>query len=197
MRRDENTRSGERRRLRFEQEIEPHRRELYAAACAMTSNPTDAEDLVQETATKAYAGLHRFASGTNARAWLYRILTNSYINTYRRRQRGPDFVPLSGSHPNAAPDALSIRAQRHASSAPKSAEDAALERIPDPRVTRALHDLPENFRTVVCLVDVEELSYQETARRMNIPIGTVMSRLHRGRARLRVQLADHRRAAAG
>ncbi len=167
---------------RFADQALPHFGQLRAAATALTRNPVDAEDLVQETYTKAYANFHQFRHGSNARAWLLRILTNTFINGCRRRQREPAKVPL-----NAMTDWLA----GPAGPAPRSAEEVALARITDARVTRALQRLPPEFRRTVYLADVEGFSYREVAALMHCPIGTVMSRLHRARGQLRDTLRDY------
>jgi RNA polymerase sigma-70 factor, ECF subfamily len=154
-------------------------RQLQAMASRMTRNPADAEDLVQETYARAFASFHQFREGTNLRAWLSRILTNAFISTYRKRQREPA-VLIAGLD-----DWQLARAQSHTSAGMRSAEDQALDRIPDARLTEAFRRLPEDFRTAVYLADVEGFGYREIAAFMRCPVGTVMSRLHRGRGRLR------------
>ena len=169
---------------RFASEALPHMRQVRAVATAMARNSADAEDLVQETYAKAYASFHQFRPGTNGRAWLLRILTNTFIKSYWRRQREPARVPLGSDDWELA------RAGPDAGMVPRSAEDVALARQPDAAVVHALHQLPREFRVAVYLADVEGLSYLEIAAFMDCPIGTVMSRLHRARAQLRGMLKD-------
>ena len=170
---------------RFADEALVHMGHLRAAASAMTRNPHDAEDLVQETYTKAYASFQQFREGTNARAWLLRILTNTFISSYRRRQREPVRVSLTGVE-----DGQLTRGWAGRAVAPRSAEEMALDRLPDSSVTRALKELPQDFRTTVYLADMEGFSYREVADIMRCPVGTVMSRLHRARGQLRGMLRD-------
>ncbi|WP_347403831.1 sigma-70 family RNA polymerase sigma factor [Mycobacterium sp. 236(2023)] len=169
---------------RFERDALPLLDTLYRAARRYTGNAADAEDLVQETMLKAYAAFHRFEEGTNIRAWLLRILTNTWIKSYRRAQCRPAEV-LSDNVTDAQ---LSAHAD-HSSSGLPSAELAALQALGDDEVRHALAQLSEDQRLVVYYADVEELRYKEIALILDVPVGTVMSRLHRGRCALRALLA--------
>ena len=166
-------------RERFERDVLPLLPSLYGAALRMTRNAADAEDLVQDTYLRAFRGFAGFQEGTNLKAWLYRILTNSFINTYRKKQRQPQTVD--------GPDDIEewyLFDRLGARNVEASAEDEVLESLPDDDVKAALESLPENFRLPVLLADVEGFSYKEIAEIMDTPIGTVMSRLHRGRKAL-------------
>jgi RNA polymerase sigma-70 factor (ECF subfamily) len=164
---------------RFDRDVLPMLPSLYGAALRMTRNPADAEDLLQDTTLRAYRGFASFREGTNLKAWLYRILTNSFINTYRKKQREPKTVD--------GPEDLDewfLFDRLGAQSVARSAEDDVLQNIPDADVKEALESIPENFRMAVLLADVEGFSYKEIAEITSVPIGTVMSRLHRGRKAL-------------
>jgi RNA polymerase sigma-70 factor, ECF subfamily len=173
------------RTARFERDAMVHLDQLYAAALRMTRNPSDAEDLVQETYVKAFTNFHQYTDGTNLRAWMFRILTNTFINNYRKKQR----EPLQQAT-DEIEDWQQLRAEAHMSVGLRSAEAEALDRLPDTAVVNALLQVPEEFRVAVYLADVEGFAYKEIAEMMSTPVGTVMSRLHRGRKLLRVLLAD-------
>jgi RNA polymerase sigma-70 factor, ECF subfamily len=175
----------------FDEQIRPFLDQLYPAALRMTRNPADAEDLVQETLTKAYTAYHQFTPGTNLRAWLHRILSNTFINNYRKTKREPAISPGADPHQDwqLGSDPLSGPA--------RSAESEALDKMTDSTVLDALRDLPDDFKTTIWLADVEGYPYREVADMMGTPIGTVMSRLHRGRGKLRQQLASRAANPAG
>jgi RNA polymerase sigma-70 factor (ECF subfamily) len=180
------TESAEERRVRFERDAMQYVDQLYSAAMRMARNPSDAEDLVQEAYTKAFSAFHQYRPGTNLKAWLYRILTNTYINLYRKRQREP-----LQSNSDQVEDWQLARSESHTSSGLRSAETEALDHLPDSDVKDALQSIPEEFRLAVYFADVEGYAYKEISDIMNTPIGTVMSRLHRGRKMMRELLADY------
>ena len=164
-----------------------HMGSLYTAALRMTRNPADAEDLVQETYLKAYRAFGTFQAGTNLKAWLYKILTNTFINSYRSRKRRPEQTELD--------DVEDLYLYRRlggleAAAAGRSAEEEVLEHFTESDVKRAIETLPDQFRMAVLLADVEGFSYKEIAEILEVPIGTVMSRLHRGRKALQKALFD-------
>ena len=173
----------------FEEQALVFMDQLYAAALRMTRNPADAGDLVQETYVKAYAAFASFTQGTNLKAWLYRILTNTFINSYRKNQRGPYQGTIDDLEDWQLGGAESLTQGRST----RSAEAEAIDHLPDSDVKAALQAIPEDFRLAVYLADVEGFSYQEIADIMKTPTGTVMSRLHRGRRLLRDLLADYAR----
>jgi RNA polymerase sigma-70 factor, ECF subfamily len=171
----------------FADQAMPFMDALYAAAVRMTRNTADAEDLVQETYLKAYRGFHGFEEGTNLKAWLYRILTNTYINRYRAKQRRPDETDLD--------DVEDLYLYRRVGGLEgarigRSAEDELLDMVSESEVKQAVESLPEGFRLAVLLADVEGFAYKEIAEILDIPIGTVMSRLHRGRKALQKRLFE-------
>ena len=179
-------------RALFEEQAIPFMDQLYAAAMRMTRNPADAADLVQETFVKAYAAFGQFQQGTNLKAWLYRILTNTFINLYRKNQRNPYQGTIDDLEDWQLGNAVSATA-----TTTRSAEAEAIDHLPDSAVKDALQSIPEDFRLAVYLADVEGFSYQEIADIMKTPVGTVMSRLHRGRKMLRELLASYATSGAG
>lgn len=171
---------------RFERDALPLLDQLYGAALRMTRNPADAQDLVQDAYMKAYQAFGSYKPGTNLKAWMYRILTNTYINQYRKAQRRP-----KETSDETVTDWQLADSASHDSTGLRSAEIEALQRIPDTRIQDALMGLSDDYRMVVYYADVEQLPYKEIAEIMETPIGTVMSRLHRGRRQLREMLADY------
>ena len=169
----------------FEEQALPLLDQLYGGAMRLTRNPQDAEDLIQETYLKAYKNFSSFKQGTNLKAWLYRIMTNTYINSYRKAQRRP-----TESSADELSDFQLYTTSGHDSTGLESAEVAALKQMPDSQISEAMNDLPEDYRMVVYYADVEGLAYKEIAEVMGTPLGTVMSRLHRGRKLLREALKD-------
>ncbi len=178
----------EQRTARFERDAMQYVDQLYSAAMRMARNPSDAEDLVQEAYAKAFSAFHQYKPGTNLKAWLYRILTNTYINLYRKRQREP-----LQTNSDQVEDWQMAASAEHTSTGLRSAEAEALDHLPDSDVKQALQAIPEDFRLAVYFSDVEGYSYKEISEIMDTPIGTVMSRLHRGRKLLREHLADYAR----
>ena len=176
-------------RALFEEQALQYMDQLYAAAMRMTKNPSDAADLVQETFVKAYTAFGQFQQGTNLKAWLYRIQTNTFINNYRKNQRNPYQGTIDDLEDWQLGGAESVT--QHTST--RSAEAEAIDHLPDSAVKDALQSIPEDFRLAVYFADVEGFSYQEIADIMKTPVGTVMSRLHRGRRMLRDLLADYAR----
>jgi RNA polymerase sigma-70 factor (ECF subfamily) len=173
----------------FEEQALPYMDQLYAAAMRMTRNPADAADLVQETFVKAFQAFGQYTQGTNLKAWLYRIQTNTFINTYRKKQRDPFQGSIDDLEEWQVGSAESVTQSRST----RSAEAEAIDHLPDSDVKEALQAVPEDFRLAVYLADVEGFSYQDIADIMKTPVGTVMSRLHRGRRMLRELLADYAR----
>jgi RNA polymerase sigma-70 factor, ECF subfamily len=171
---------------RFRDEALPLLDSLYGAALRMTRNQADAEDLVQETMLRAYRAFQTFEPGTNLKAWLFRILTNAYINTYRKRQREPQKV----SSDDVEEFDLYQELKDHDPQFQETPESIVLDSLVDSDILQAIEDLPEQFRLAVMLSDVEGFSYAEMAEIMDVPMGTVMSRLHRGRKALQKRLWD-------
>jgi RNA polymerase sigma-70 factor, ECF subfamily len=170
----------------FEEEVVPHLDALYNFALRLTSDPNDAEDLVQDTIVKAYRFFSSYERGTNAKAWLFRILKNSYINNYRKKSKQPNQV----DYDEVATFYETIRAERTDTS---DLEDKMFRDLIDDDISSALEELPEDFRTVVLLCDVEGFTYEEIANMLDVPIGTIRSRLHRGRNLLKSQLMEYAR----
>lgn len=182
---DRATETAAAKKLRFERDALAYASQLYAAALRYTKDPHDAQDLVQDTYAKAFVAFHQFEPGTNLKAWLYRILTTTFINNYRKDQRRPQISD------GELEDWQIHDAASHTSDQGRSAEDVALDGIVDVDVRNALAAMPEDFRMVVYLADVEGFSYKEIAEIVGVPSGTVMSRLHRGRKLLRESLAQY------
>lgn len=184
--------TDEERRQRFAEEVLPHLDALYSAAVRYTHDRTDAQDLVQDAITRAYSSFHQYEPGTNLRAWLYRILSTTFISRWRKAQRRPQEVAAEqdGGTEDGEEGSFSLF-DRLTASTSKAAEREVLERLTDEEVRQAVADLPEAFRMAVYLADVEGFRYAEIAEIMDTPVGTVMSRLHRGRARLQRALYDY------
>lgn len=178
------TRQEIRKQQDFNEEIIPHLDALYNFGLRLTSDPNDAEDLVQDTIVKAYRFFSSYEKGTNAKAWLFRILKNSYINNYRKKSKKPQEV----DYDEVASFYETIRADRTETS---DLEDKMFRELIDDDLTRALEKIPEDFRTVVLLCDVEDFTYEEIANMLDVPIGTIRSRLHRGRNLLKAQLMEY------
>jgi RNA polymerase sigma-70 factor (ECF subfamily) len=182
---DRSAESAAQKKARFERDALQFTNQMYAAALRYTKDPHDAQDLVQDTYAKAFVSFHQFEPGTNLKAWMYRILTTTFINTYRKDQRRPQISD------GELEDWQIYGAASHTSDQGRSAEDVALDGIVDLDVRAALAAMPEDFRMAVYLADVEGFSYKEIAEIVGVPAGTVMSRLHRGRKLLRASLADY------
>lgn len=172
----------------FERDAMQYTRQLYTAAMRVTRNPSDAEDLLQETFLKAYRAYHTFEAGTNLKAWLYRILTNTYINKYRKESRRPSEVDLG-----SVEDLYLYRriGSEESAEAARTTEDRVLDGLVESDIKAAVESLPVNFRLPVLLADLEGFAYKEIAEILNIPVGTVMSRLHRGRKAMQKALWDY------
>ncbi len=185
---DLDTETPEQQAARFEGEVLPLLDPLYAGALRLTRNPDDASDLVQETIERGFKAFHQYKPGTNFKAWMFRIQTNNYINGYRKKQR----QPLQSSADDVE-DWQMHQAESHTSTGLRSAEAEALDQLPDGDIKEAMAALPDEFRLAVYYADVEGFAYKEIAEIMNTPVGTVMSRLHRGRRLLRDQLTEYAR----
>ncbi len=172
----------------FAESAMPYMDQLYSHALRLAKNPADAEDLVQETYLKGYRAFESFNEGTNLRAWLFRILTNSFINTYRKKQRSFEEQEVEDIESAYLSTSLDTSSSRQLAI---SAEDALFERLTDDEIQIAVDSLPSSYKQVVLLADVQGFSYKEIAEILEIPDGTVMSRLHRARAKLKNQLLDY------
>lgn len=168
----------------FNEEIIPHLDAMYNFALRLTTDPNDAEDLVQDTIVKAYRFFSSYEKGTNAKAWLFRILKNSYINNYRKQSKKPNHV----DYDEVSTFYESVRAEQTDTS---DLEDLMYREMMDDEMSKALARLPEDFRTVVLLCDVEGFTYEEIANMLDVPIGTIRSRLHRGRNLLKDELVNY------
>lgn len=178
------TKKEEKKQKDFHEEIIPHLDALYNFGLRLTSDPNDAEDLVQDTIVKAYRFFSSYEKGTNAKAWLFRILKNSYINNYRKKSKKPQEV----DYDEVATFYETIRAERTETS---DLEDKMFRELIDDELSNALDNIPEDFRTVVLLCDVEDFTYEEIANMLDVPIGTIRSRLHRGRNLLKAELLEY------
>lgn len=178
------TKQEHRKQADFNEEILPHLDALYNFGLRLTADPNDTEDLVQDTVVKAYRFFSSYEKGTNAKAWLFRILKNSYINNYRKKSKKPQEV----DYDEVATFYETIRAERTETS---DLEDKMFRELIDDDISNALDDIPEDFRTVVLLCDVESFTYEEIANMLDVPIGTIRSRLHRGRNLLKAQLMEY------
>ena len=178
------TRDEKQKQKDFDEEIIPHMDALYNFALRLTSDPNDAEDLVQDTIVKAYRFFSSYEKGTNAKAWMFRILKNSFINNYRKKSKKPsqvDYDEVSSYYET-------IRAERTETS---DLKNLMFREMMDDDLSEALTRLPEDFRTVVLLCDVDGYTYEEIANMLDVPIGTIRSRLHRGRNLLKTELLEY------
>ena len=186
---DVDAETPEERRARFDLVINEYMQPLYGNALRLTGNPHDAADLVQATFERAFRAFHQYRPGTNLKAWLFRIQSNAFINEYRKKQRQPRLADS-----DSVEDWQMHQAESHTSTGLQSAEDTLLASLPDDAIKAALDELSDDYRQAVLLADVEGLRYREIAEIMDTPVGTVMSRLHRGRRLLRIALEDYARA---
>ncbi len=181
---------GESRRAEFEESALPHLHALHGVALKLTRRPEEAEDLVQETLLRAYRFFHQYEAGTNIKAWLFRIMRNLVINRYRKRQREPETVDIGGVE--ATLEAL-MKPSRSAEAGSATPEQILVDGSVDEEIEKALAALPDEYRMVLLLAAMEGLSYREIAGVLEIPIGTVMSRLHRARRMMQSKLVDYAR----